>query len=141
MVRVEIVQEPIDLAQVRESVTRPENGAVLIFEGIVRNHHEGLAVTHIDYHAYEAMALVELRRIAEEAASKHEIEDMAVIHRIGHHEVGDTSLVVAVGSHHRRPAFEAGLAVIDEIKRRVPIWKKEHGPGGARWVKGTMPGN
>jgi molybdopterin synthase catalytic subunit len=140
MVRVEIVRTPIDDAEARRAVSKPAHGAVLLFHGVVRDHHRGRAVTRIDYHAYEDMARAELGRVASEVAATHDVEDVVVVHRVGVVEVGEASLLVAVGAHHRQPAFEAALELIEELKRRVPIWKKEYGPDGAHWVEGLLPG-
>ena len=139
MVTVDIVEGPIDEERARTAVARPQNGAVLVFHGVVRDHHEGRAVSHIDYQSYTEMARLELSKVAEETAARHEIVDLAVIHRIGRVNVGETSLLVAVGSHHRQPAFAAGQALVDELKHRLPIWKKEYGPDGSHWVQGLRP--
>lgn len=139
MTWVRIVEGPIDVEEARRHVARPANGAVLVFHGVVRDHHEGREVAGIHYQAYRAMALRELQAVADEAAFRHGVEDVAVVHRLGRLGVGEASLVVAVGSPHRKPAFEAAQALIDELKRRVPIWKKEWGPQGEHWVEGVTP--
>ena len=136
---VRVVEGAIDEAEAVALVSQPENGAVLIFRGNVRNLHVGREVTHIEYHSYREMAERELRRVAEEIAAAHGVKDLAVLHRVGEVRVGETSLLVAAGAPHRRPVFEAVLALIDELKKRVPIWKKEYGPGGVAWVEGTIP--
>ena len=138
---VQVVDGPIDEVATRAHVQRPENGAVLMFHGVVRNHHEGKAVERIDYHGYRAMVLRELRTLCDEITrGRDEPIHLAVVHRLGVVQVGEASLLVAVGSPHRRPAFEVGLELIDELKRRVPVWKKEYGPDGDHWVEGVMPG-
>lgn len=138
-VLVRIVRGPIDEAEAVAGVSKPGNGAVLVFKGVVRDHHEGRAVTRIEYHAYEEMAERELRAIAGEAATGFGIPDLAVVHRIGDVPVGEPSLIVVAGAPHRRPVFEGVLHLVDELKRRVPIWKKEFGPDGAFWVEGVRP--
>jgi molybdopterin synthase catalytic subunit len=136
---VRIVDGPIDEAEPARFVEKPGNGAVIVFRGIVRDRHSGRAVARIDYHAYREMAEAELRRVAAEAVERFGVPDLAVVHRIGRVEVGEASLVVAIGSPHRRPAFEAALHLVDELKKRVPIWKKEFGPDGDFWVEGIRP--
>ena len=139
--RVEITNEPIDEVAARRLVGAPDCGAVLVFWGVVRNHHAGKAVSHIDYHCYREMAERELRAVAEEAVEAHGLdrEQLAVIHRVGDVAVGEASLLVAVASPHRGPAFEGVLSFIDTLKKRVPIWKKEYGPDGSHWVEGVLP--
>jgi molybdopterin synthase catalytic subunit len=136
---VRIGPGPIDEAEAVRLVSRPENGAVLVFRGVVRNHHRGRAVSHIDYHAYREMAERELHRVVEETAEAYGIPDLAVFHRVGDVQVGEVSLLVAAAAPHRRPVFEGLLYLIDELKRRVPIWKKEYGPDGSFWAEGLVP--
>lgn len=138
-IQVLLTTEPLEAA-LGDHARLDENGAVLVFEGIVRNHHGGRAVTHIDYQAYPAMAEEELRRLAEEIAAAFPITRLLLAHRIGLVRVGEASLFVAIGSHHRRAAIEALDRLVDELKRRVPIWKHEFGPDGDHWVEGVMPG-
>lgn len=140
MLRVEITREPIDAMAARGLVEAPDCGAVLVFWGVVRNHHQGKAVSHIDYHCYREMAERELRAVAEEAASAHGLDRLAVVHRIGEVAVGEASLLVVAASRHRKPAFDGILSLVDELKKRVPIWKKEYGPDGSHWVEGVLPG-
>jgi molybdopterin synthase catalytic subunit len=136
---VRLVEGAIDEAEAARFVEKPGNGAVLVFRGIVRDLHAGRAVVRIDYHAYREMAEAELRRVAAETVERFGVPDLALVHRIGVVEVGQASLVVAVGAPHRRPAFDAALHLVDELKRRVPIWKKEYGPDGGFWVEGVRP--
>jgi len=140
MMLIEITESPIDEEAARRVVEAPDCGAVLVFRGVVRNHHEGKEVTHIDYHCYRRMAEKELRAVATEAAAAHGLERLAVVHRIGEVRVGEASLLVVAASPHRRPAFDGVLALVDALKARVPIWKKEYGPGGSHWVEGVIPG-
>ncbi len=136
---IRITHQPLDEAEARRAVSRPANGAVLVFHGLVRDHHEGHAVEHVEYHAYVAMAERELLAVCSEVGARHGVVDVAVLHRTGKVAVGEASLIVAIGSPHRQEAFTAGLELIDTLKARVPIWKKEFGPGGARWQDGILP--
>ena len=128
--------DPIDPAALIESVSTPRCGAVTLFLGNVRDHAPGKeGVTHLEYEAYDDVVEAKIAEIVTEARQKWEIEKLAVVHRVGSLRVGETSVAVAVGSGHREEAFAAGRYVIDELKARVPIWKKEHWPGGAEWVR------
>lgn len=138
---VQITEGPIDEAAAQAYVASPKCGAVLVFRGVVRNHHEGKSVSKIDYHCYREMAERELADVAQTAATGHGLERLAVVHRIGEVLVGETSLLVVAAAFHRRPAFEGILALVDDLKRRVPIWKKEYGPDGSHWVEGVPPGS
>lgn len=138
-IRVLVTEEPLDDAAERRRVERSSNGAVLVFYGNVRAEHEGRAVDRVRYEAYVPMAESELAAVAREAALRHGATDVVVAHRLGTLAVGETSLIVAVGSPHRREAFACGLEVIDLLKRRVPIWKTEFGPGGIRRQDGVLP--
>jgi len=113
---------------------RPSDGAYVLFEGVVRNHHEGHAVESIFYDAYRPMAEKELDKIVRDVAGEFPDVAMAVIHRLGQLIVGDTSIAIACSSPHRAESFEACRTLIDRIKQTVPIWKKEKGPGGEEWV-------
>ena len=133
-----LVRSPIDpLAMIRD-VANPRNGAVLLFLGAVRQVNDGRDVTGIDYAAYEAMAQRELDAIVIEAAEKFATPDVAVQHRLGELAVEEVSVAIAVGHEHRDAAYSASRFVIEELKRRVPIWKREHYADGAReWVDPT----
>jgi molybdopterin synthase catalytic subunit len=109
-------------------------GALCVFTGIVRDHNEGRPVTKLEYEAYTPMAVAEMRRIAEELAAEYPGVRLAVLHRVGVLEVGDSAVVCATSAPHRHEAFRACRALIDRVKERVPIWKREHGPEGAYWV-------
>lgn len=137
---VQIVREPIDANAVLARMADPRHGALAAFWGVVRNHHGGRAVARIDYHCYEPMALKELSALADEVARKYDLPALAVVHRIGVVPVGEASLLVVAADAHRRPVISAIGELIDELKRRVPIWKKEYGPGGECWVEGQVPG-
>ena len=124
------------MAQVLAKVRRGEDGAVVVFEGVVRNQTRGRRTLYLDYEAYEEMALRELESLAAEASSKFSIRDVAIVHRLGRLEIGETSVLIVVASAHRVPAFEACRWLIDTLKRTVPIWKKEHFEDGAVWADG-----
>lgn len=126
--------DPIDSAALVRSVARPSDGATVLFEGVVRNHNEGKAVESIVYEAYLPMAEKEMASVIDGVRATFPDVAVAVIHRLGHLVVGDTSIAIACASPHRAEAFEACRAVIDRIKQTVPIWKKERGPDGEEWV-------
>jgi molybdopterin synthase catalytic subunit len=130
-----LVRAPIDPVAVVQAVAAPANGAVLLFLGAVRPVNEGRDVTGIDYAAYEGMALRELQAIADDAAARFGTEDIRVVHRLGELGVEEVSVAVAVAHPHRDGAYAASRWVIEELKRRVPIWKREHYADGTReWV-------
>jgi molybdopterin synthase catalytic subunit len=134
-----VTDAPLDEKAARAHVAKPGNGAVLVFFGCVRDRHEGREVRSVEYHAYGAMAERELARIATSVAAAHGVADVAVLHRTGTLPVGEASLVVAVGAPHRAAAFRCAQEIIDVLKERVPIWKKEIGPDGAAWQEGVTP--
>lgn len=137
-----VTHEVLNVMAIRDAVMTPASGAVVVFEGVVRNHHEGRAVDHLEYEAYESMAERELRRVGEEilaAFADREVYGVAVHHRLGALAVGDTSLVVAVSAAHRADAFEACHRAVDRVKETVPVWKKEWGPDGSHWQEGVVP--
>jgi molybdopterin synthase catalytic subunit len=115
-------------------VMRPSDGAYVLFEGVVRNHHEGKAVESIFYDAYRPMAEKEIARIVDEVQRANMDVAIAVVHRLGHLVVGDASIAIVTASPHRAEAFAACRMIIDRIKETVPIWKKERGPNGEEWV-------
>lgn len=131
---VAVVQEPIRTDQLLARVQHPHAGAVVLFLGTVRDNPEGPRVLHLDYEAYERLAVAEMQRIAREVTERWPVVAVAMEHRVGRLEVGEVSVAVAVSAPHRREAFEAGRYAIDTLKVRVPIWKKEVWEGGARWV-------
>ena len=135
-----IVDQPIDVPAVLDRVSRSANGATVLFLGMVREVNEGRDVTGIEYTAYRSMAERELAAIVEEAAALADSSDVAVEHRLGELGVGECSVAVAVGHPHRGRAFEAARYVIEELKQRVPIWKREHYVDGTReWVAANNP--
>lgn len=130
-----IVRAPIDPVALLRRVTNPANGAVVLFLGAVRQVNEGRAVTGIDYDAYESMALSELTAIVGEGAERFGTTDLAVEHRLGALAVEEISVAIAVAHPHRDAAYALSRWVIEELKRRVPIWKREHYADGTReWV-------
>ena len=133
-----LVREPIDPAEVIRMVASPANGAVLVFLGAVRQVNDGRDVTGIDYAAYEGMARRELEAIAAEGASRFDAADVAIVHRLGELAVEEVSVAIAVGHPHRDTAYALSRWVIEELKARVPIWKREHYVDGTReWVDPT----
>ena len=130
-----LVRTPIDPIAIIRTVSNPGNGAVLLFLGAVRQVNEGRDVTGIDYAAYEGMALRELQAIVDEGATRFGTGDVVVEHRLGELQVEDISVGIAVGHPHRDTAYAVSRWVIEELKRRVPIWKREHYTDGTReWV-------
>ena len=127
----------IDLAELLAAAQSPERGGVAVFLGLVRNHHDGRAVVRLDYSAYEPMAESECGRIVAEAGARWDVT-LELRHRTGTLEVGETAVAVVAASAHREAAFAACRFVIDEVKRRVPIWKREHyADGSVVWVDPT----
>ena len=131
---VSLTRSPIDLSALTGAT--PADGAVCLFVGVVRNENGGRPVRHLEYEAYEEMALPLMRQIAEEAAARWPVTDVRVVHRLGRLEIGEPSVAVAVASPHRAEAFEACRYVIDTVKAKVPIWKKEFYADGATWLEG-----
>ena len=131
-----ITREVIDVRELVRKVQRPEDGAVVTFEGVVRNNTKGRETAYLDYECYEPMALAGMTRIGGEIAARLAIGRIGIVHRLGRLRIGEASVVVAAGAPHRRPAFEAALEAIDRLKREVPIWKKEYFADGAVWLDG-----
>jgi molybdopterin synthase catalytic subunit len=136
-----IVREVIDTLRVLADLKRGEDGAALVFEGVVRNQTRGRKTLYLDYEAYEEMALQQMELLAGQALQQFQIRDVAIVHRLGRLEIGETSILIAVASAHRAAAFDACRWLIDTLKRTVPIWKKEHFEDGAVWADGEpFPG-
>ena len=131
-----IIRHPIDSQQLARALQRGEDGAVVVFEGAVRNNTKGRPTTHLEYECYEALAIEQMARIGREVAAQFPIGRIGMIHRLGRLEVGEASVAVVATAPHRRPAFEAALEGINRLKREVPIWKKEFFADGAAWVEG-----
>jgi len=132
---IEIVNRPIDVLRVYESVLDPAAGGIDIFVGTTRNVSDGKGVEWLEYEAYEPMALRQMQSIVEEVRKKWPVKRIAVVHRIGLVPIGEASIVIAVSAAHRREAFEACRYIIDTVKTTVPIWKKEHFDDGESWVE------
>lgn len=136
--RVAIRGEAIDPARLLKEVSRPDAGATALFLGTARDHSPGKeGVTHLEYDAYREHVESRLEAIVAEAADRWPLLAVVVEHRVGVVEVGEASVAVAVSTAHRSDAFEAARYLIDELKLRAPIWKREHWPGGAEWVEGA----
>ncbi len=129
-----LTDSPIDSAALARSVLRPSDGAAIVFDGVVRNHHDGKQVESIFYDAYRAMAEKEIEKVIRAVEQEFPAVAIAVLHRLGELRVGDVSISIVCTSPHRAEAYEASRAVIDRIKKSVPIWKKERGPNGEEWV-------
>ena len=134
-----VTDKPINLQELVDCVTDPEAGAVATFIGITRNNNKGRKVIALDYEAYPEMAEKELTRLSEEARTKWQICRMAIVHRVGPVQITEPSVVIAVSAAHREAAFAACRFAIEEIKKTVPIWKKEVYEGGEIWI-GTQSG-
>ena len=131
-----LTRDPIDIRAVSQRLLRPEDGAVVHFEGVVRNNTKGRATNLLDYECYEAMAIQTMAGIGREIAASFAIGRIGMVHRLGRMQIGETSVAVIVTAPHRRPAFEAALEGINRLKRLVPIWKKEYFADGEVWVEG-----
>jgi MoaE-MoaD fusion protein len=131
-----IVRDPIDTQRIISNLKRGDDGAVVMFEGTVRNQTRGRKTLYLDYEAYEPMALQEMDSLAAKALERFQVRDTVLVHRLGKLEIGETSVLIAVVSAHRAAAFEACRWLIDTLKRTVPIWKKEHFADGAVWADG-----
>jgi molybdopterin synthase catalytic subunit len=134
---IQLTSEPLDSAACAAAVRCDASGAVVLFFGVVRNHNEGRGVLYLEYEAYPELAERQLRVVADEIKARFPIDDIAIAHRTGRLEIGETSLLVAVASAHRAQAFDACHAAVDRIKETVPIWKKEYWEGGGVWLDGT----
>ena len=131
---IEITEQQLNSEKITNLVRRDSNGAVVTFLGNTRDNFEGKDVIRLEYEAYVKMAVKKLEEIRQEMMQEFGIEDIAIAHRIGVVDIGETSLVVAVASPHRTEAFQACHKVVDRVKEIVPIWKKEVYADGSRWV-------
>jgi molybdopterin synthase catalytic subunit len=134
--RAAMVREPIDTASLLNSIKLGEDGAAIVFEGVVRNNTRGRRTLYLDYEAYEPMALKQLEELAARAMLDFKVRDVAIVHRLGRLEIGETSVSIVVASAHRAAAFDACRWMIDTLKKTVPIWKKEYFEDGAVWADG-----
>lgn len=133
---VRIVRERIDAAIVAEGLKRPEDGAAVIFDGVVRDNTRGRRTLYLDYEAYEPMALQQMKSLAAQARERFAVRAASIVHRLGRLEIGETSVLIVVAAAHRGAAFEACRWIIDTLKKTVPIWKKEYFEDGAMWADG-----
>jgi len=133
---IRIVREPIATQSILAALKRPEDGAAVLFEGVVRDNTRGRRTLYLDYEAYETMALKQMLGLATEARKRFPVRAISIIHRLGRLEIGETSVLIVVGSAHRGAAFEACRWIIDSLKKTVPIWKKEYFEDGAVWADG-----
>jgi molybdopterin synthase catalytic subunit len=134
-----LVREPIDTAALIRHVRTAADGAVVTFDGCVRNQSHGRRTLYLDYEAYESMAVAKIREIAATLHEKFAIDRIAIAHRLGRLEIGETSVFIAVSAPHRPAAFDACRFAIDTLKRTVPVWKKEYFEDGAVWADGELP--
>lgn len=132
----EITTGPISVDEVSRRVSGPTVGAVVSFAGVVRGANAGRRVRYLEYETYPEMAEPMLAQIGREIEARWPVEGVAIVHRVGRQEVGETSVVIAIASAHRQGAFEAGRYAIDRVKEIVPIWKKEYFDGGEVWIEG-----
>ena len=133
---VAIVRGPIDSLQVLGDIKRPEDGAAVVFEGVVRDNTRGRKTLYLEYEAYEEMALKQMNELTARALESFKVREVSIVHRLGRLQIGETSVLIVVASPHRGPAYEASRWVIDTLKRTVPIWKKEYFVDGAVWADG-----
>jgi molybdopterin synthase catalytic subunit len=139
-----VTGEPLDARALRDLVRTDASGAVVLFEGVVRDHHEGRVVERLEYEAYAEMAEREIARVIAEVREEAEADGrplhrVAVHHRVGALAIGDPAIVAAVSAVHREEAFRAAARLVDRVKETAPIWKREWGPDGAAWQQGTPP--
>jgi molybdopterin synthase catalytic subunit len=131
-----ITRSPISASDLANQLRAGKDGAVVIFEGMVRNHSRGRATLYLEYEAYEPMAIRKMEELGCEVRQKFAIDGIGMIHRLGRLEIGETSVAIIVSAEHRRAAFEACHYAIDRLKQMVPIWKKEYFADGAVWAEG-----
>jgi molybdopterin synthase catalytic subunit len=134
-----LTREPIDAPALVAQVRTPANGAIVTFDGFVREQSHNRPTLYLDYEAYESMALSKMQEIAGQIREEFAIDRVAIVHRLGRLEIGETSVFIAVSAPHRAAAFDACRLAIDTLKRTVPIWKKEYFEDGAVWADGELP--
>ena len=134
--RCAIVREPLQQQQIMDEIKQSEDGAVSIFDGIVRDNTRGRKTLYLEYEAYEEMALRQMEKLAADAIADFKVRDVRIVHRLGRLEIGETSVFIVVASAHRAAAMDASRWLIDTLKKTVPIWKKEYFAGGAIWADG-----
>jgi molybdopterin synthase catalytic subunit len=136
LVSVSLTRERIPVEELVADASAPEDGAVVVFDGRVRNHSRGRTTLYLDYEGYEEMALRQLRELGVQARARFGVNRVTIVHRLGHHEIGESSVLIVVTSGHRVQAFEACRWIIDTLKQTVPIWKRETFADGAVWADG-----
>ncbi|MCU1310326.1 MAG: molybdopterin synthase subunit MoaD [Candidatus Angelobacter sp.] len=134
--RCSIVRDRINQQAIMDAIKRSEDGAISVFDGIVRGNTRGRKTLYLDYEAYEPMALKQMEQLAADAITNFKIREVAIVHRLGRLEIGETSVFIAVASAHRAAAMDASRWLIDSLKKTVPIWKKEYFHDGAVWADG-----
>ena len=138
--RAWVTRDPIEPESMLDRVGADEDGAVVLFLGVVRDHNDGARVSGLTYQAYDTMATRVLREIAGEAAERLGTDRIAVVHRVGELGIGDVSVAIAASSPHRAESFDAARYVIEEIKKRLPVWKQEHyRERASEWLEGVTP--
>jgi MoaE-MoaD fusion protein len=136
---IQLGHDPIDTASLTRRVRTDSDGAIVTFDGCVRDNSHGRRTLYLDYESYESMALEKLKEIAADIHAKFAVDRVAIAHRLGRLEIGETSVFIAVSAAHRAAAFDACRLAIDTLKRTVPIWKKEYFADGAVWADGELP--
>ena len=134
--RIEFTRERIPAQEIIDAVKAGEDGAVTVFDGIVRNNTKGRPTMYLDYTAYEAMALAQMEHLVAQACGQFSVRNVALVHRLGRLQVGETSILIAVASAHRGAAFDACRWLVDSVKRQVPIYKEEFFVDGSVWAPG-----
>lgn len=133
---IQLTREPLDRAALVRAISHPSIGGIVVFEGVVRDNARGKQVCYLEYDVYAEMAIEQIRTIITQAQQRWGVERVAIAHRFGRLEIGETSVIIVVASPHRGEAFEACRYIIDTLKRTVPIWKKEVATDGETWVEG-----
>ena len=136
---IDLTDQPLDGEALAKLVMRPSDGGLVVFSGVVRNNSEDRAVRYLEYEAYREMALPKLEQVQRETLDRWPMASVAMAHRLGRMEIGETSVIVAASAPHRAEAFEAGRYAIDRLKEIVPIWKKEFFAEGESWPAGSIP--
>jgi MoaE-MoaD fusion protein len=136
---IKLVREPINPSDFVRHVRGNEDGAIVVFDGFVRDHAKNRRTLYLEYEAYESMAIAKIQEIAAHIHGQFAIDRVAIVHRLGRLEIGETSVFVAVSAAHRAAAFDACRYAIDTLKRTVPIWKKEYFEDGSVWADGELP--
>lgn len=134
-----LTRDPISADELIKHVRQARDGAVVTFDGCVRNHSHGRTTLYLEYESYESMALEKMKEIAVSLHTLFAIDSVAIVHRLGRLEIGETSVFIAVSAPHRKAAFDACHHAIDTLKKTVPIWKKEFFEDGAVWADGELP--